>query len=1329
MSITTKLLPGVLLVFSCLLVSAQFQTTYYFNNPILQTDENGLSECYVDGCFNLGEEGNPLMPYFGADLLLPPGTEITEIRIISISYGETFENIMLKPASGQFPISKGAPDDYSVTPNPLIYSSNSPYPANISSTANTYFLAGHSIGSFSICPLVYHPANATLRHITSISLEILTETTEKALQATRTLKKHPTQINRIKSIVDNAEAISQYAYTENLTTEYDILFITDQNLAPYFDPFISFKSSTGYIVETLTTDFIYANYSGQDDPEKIRNCIIDYYTNYNIFAVILGGDADKNNPMENFIPHRGFYGSVDNDIDIPADMYYACLDGNWNDDGDDRWGEPGEDDLFAELIVGRIAVDDSTEIAHFIHKQIMYQDQPVVDDIEKALMIGESLDSYTWGGDSKDEVADGSSNHGHTTAGISSNFSIEYLYERDGFWNKNDVFGQFNNTGANLINHLGHSNVNYNMKMYNSDVNTSNFTNDGISRGYAIGYSQGCYNGAFDNRGTTPNSYGSDCFAEKITTIETAEVACIANSRYGLYSPGNTDGASQYFDREFYDAIFGEDLTMIGEANGDSKSDLASFIATDEGLRWCCYILNVFGDPTLDIWTASPTAIAATYPAAVPLGASEITFQTDAPGSRIGLIQEGILIGRGLADASGDIVLELFSQLAEIDTIQVSIIAHNRYRHLGNITVVAGQPFVCYQSHTINDTLSGNGNGLPEYGETSKLSLSVSNMGQQEALDVNVTIYSSDPFVIITDSTEYYGNINPGQSLSLADGFEFILTDNVPDGHDVLFTVRAEGQENWESNFAQMACAPAFSSELLSIDDNLSGNGNGHLDPGETAEIHIQIVNSGHSRALNISGLASTTDTLVNILINSSFTDTLEVGEIFEAVYSISTNPLSQLGAPFDLLHNIEAGPYSSQRTYEVDNGIICEDWETGDFNRYNWAQLGDQPWIITDMNTFEGDYSSRSGNINNDQKSTLQAALFVVEDDSVSFYFKTSSEINDYLNFYINNALIAQWSGENDWQRVSYPIGSGVKFLKWEYAKNAAISSGDDGAWLDYIVLPFVNTASAYAGPDQLVCETSICNLEGQATNYNSILWSSNGDGSFDDDEILDPIYTPGPNDITTGQVYLTLGATYNQTGTNFDKMLLNIDGNPGIPELPVGPEYIDLFTTPSSEYSTTIINGISGYVWSIVPSESGTIEGNTEHAIVYWNENFRGIAYISVQALDSCGAGLSSTAIEVMVDEGGLGTGEQSKDIELNVYPNPGNGVFYLELSKLQPTDYQLQISNAAGMPIILEHRKQNDQGNIIEINLQGYPEGMYFLQLQGIDFNITKKIILLR
>ena len=1324
---TKKLLFSALLLFVTIIIHAQVVMTYDFGMPVVKNSEDGYTEFLIPECYNLGEEGTPLLPYYAAHLLLPPGHSLREIKVISVEYGLTYNNVDIRPAPGYFPISVGAPDGYKPVPDAAIYQSANNYPAGICSTGETHFLAGHSIGMFTICPLVYNPAASQVRHIRSISIEVVTETTGKARQAEKMLKNHPSQIRRISRIVDNISLLEKYTYTENKTGEYDILFITHEDLEPYFEPYISFKTGTGYIVKTLTTGDIYSQYSGIDEQDKIRNCIIDYYDNHDIFAVILGGDADKNNPSQNFVPHRGFYGTVDNDHDIPADMYYACLDGTWNDDGDLRWGEPGEEDLFAEVIVGRIAVDDSTEIAHFTHKLMMYQDQPVVDDIEKALMIGESLDSYTWGGDSKDEVATGSANHGITTAGLSANFNIEYLYERDGWWNKTHVYSQFNNTGINLLNHLGHSNTNYNMKMYTSDLTTTNFTNDGISRGYVIGYSQGCYNGAFDNRGTNFNSYGADCFAEKITTIETAQVACVANSRYGLYSPGNTNGPSQYFDREFFDAIFGEGLSMIGEANSDSKEDLAAFIMGSNGLRWCCYTLNVFGDPTLDIWTAAPAPIVAVYPAAVPLGTSGIYFQTDAPGARIGLMQNGELIGRGLADASGNLMVNLFAQLGNTDTISVSVIAHNRERLHGHIVVVAEQPFVCYESHAVIDSITGNGNGLPEYGETVKLSLEVTNMGQQDATDVTVFLTSADPYVLINDSVEYYGNIGPGQTVMIGEGYEFSLGDDVPNGHEVMFTVRAEGQETWISNFFLMACAPDFSSGILSINDSLHGNGNAYLDPGETADIHIVVTNSGNSPVSNISAEISVTDTLVSIISGSAYADSLDAGDSFVAVYTLSTHPLSQRGATFELTHSIEAGAYQAQQLYDVPNGIICEDWETGDFSRFNWVHAGQDGWETMDVEPFEGIFSARSGNIGDNEKSVLQLALNVQHDDSISFYRKVSSEPSDFLNFYINNELKGQWSGEEGWENFSYAVEQGVTFFKWEYIKNVASASGDDCAWLDYIVLPYVNTASAYAGPDQLICAGNICQLQGQAAGYTSLLWSTDGDGMFDNPQQLQTIYTPGPEDIASGMAQLSLAATFNQTGTSFDSMLLEIDEDPGTPDIPDGPDYVDLLTVTSSEYTIPPVPSVISYEWHLEPLEAGTITGTETTGTVNWEPSYHGLAYVSARAVDSCGAGPYSPEFEILVDEGGLFTADPGQIYSRALYPNPSKGSFTLEVWAPGLDEAELRICHASGKQIYRESVKVSGETYKKYIHLGSVPRGIYFLQFSGNGFTFNEKIIL--
>ena len=53
------------------------------------------------------------------------------------------------------------------------------------------------------------------------------------------------------------------------------------------------------------------------------------------------------------------------------------------------------------------------------------------------------------------------------------------------------------------------------------------------------------------------------------------------NARYGWGVKGGTDGASQRFHRQFWDAVFGEYIAEIGKANHDSKEDNLNLINRD----------------------------------------------------------------------------------------------------------------------------------------------------------------------------------------------------------------------------------------------------------------------------------------------------------------------------------------------------------------------------------------------------------------------------------------------------------------------------------------------------------------------------------------------------------------------------------------------------------------------------------------------------------------------------------------------------------------------------------------------------------------------------
>jgi hypothetical protein len=104
----------------------------------------------------------------------------------------------------------------------------------------------------------------------------------------------------------------------------DYLIITRRTFSPWLENFVKWKENLGYSVEVLTLeDNIENRYSGRDVPERIRNCIRDYYENFGIKWVLLVGDAD---PADG--PSAGGYPNymLDNEWEIP--IRYV-----WNPDG------------------------------------------------------------------------------------------------------------------------------------------------------------------------------------------------------------------------------------------------------------------------------------------------------------------------------------------------------------------------------------------------------------------------------------------------------------------------------------------------------------------------------------------------------------------------------------------------------------------------------------------------------------------------------------------------------------------------------------------------------------------------------------------------------------------------------------------------------------------------------------------------------------------------------------------------------------------------------------------------------------------------------------
>ena len=686
----------ILLCFAVYKGYAQQVVAYEFAFPQQVECGAGFSKLVVENCSYINEEGMPDIPVFGVNMLLEAGHEIASIAIKNIAYYPAIEHINICPAAANFPMSKGAPVGYHVVPNAEVYNADKNYPDRIVGGENTSFLRGHAIGSFLIYPVLYNPVQQRVEVIKSITLEIHTQVTPRAEASLKFLRDDHLTAQKLQQVEKNELVLNSYRRLsrQNNNPNYDILVITKQSFTSALNNYIAHKNKWGYKVLVKTVEEISSAYTGIDAAEKMRKCVIDAYTNDGISYLMLFGDSHLNGGSQhNIIPFRKMYGSSGSYTDnLPSDMYFACLDGTWYNSGDNSWGKPGFDDLGHEISVGRICADNTDEIERFVTKLVRYQETPVVEDVKKALMLGEQMDDApTWGGDCKDQIAVGGTYNGYTTTGISSNFTISKLYDKNGSWSTTQLRSYFNN-GIHLINHLGHANVTYNMKLSNWEITNANFTNNGIQRSLAIVYSQGCLNGAFDNVDDWGNDVGEDCINEMFHKLDGGIVANIGNSRYGWYNPNGTNGPSQRFDRYFFDGIFGQNIHNIGDANSYSKDVNQSLIQYNSTLRWCCYELNLMGDPSMDIWTDTPTYFDPQYVKAVKNTDTEILIFTGVPYARVAVFQNNVLLSRGVCDEDGGAVL-IFNAPFNSSTAIISISAHNKYRYQQQgITYVVAPP-------------------------------------------------------------------------------------------------------------------------------------------------------------------------------------------------------------------------------------------------------------------------------------------------------------------------------------------------------------------------------------------------------------------------------------------------------------------------------------------------------------------------------------------------------------------------------------------------------------------------------------------------------------
>jgi len=539
--------------------------------------------------------GEPLMPYCPASILLPQGAVLKDVKV-------KFDTPVIQEGFdlpwGQIPCTFSGPQPGKVGPNPEIYNSSNWYPEKLFEVVGVSSFKGFQILNVNLYPLQYQPSAGKMKFYPKLTVEVQFGKGPKP----KLYRGLADDKAAVAGMVDNTGTLSTYedGGTPLQTEEY--IIITSSSLTSTFQTLATWKAGfvNGAAVYDLT--YIYNNYTGVDNQEKIRNFIIDKYTNNGTLYVLLGGDTGV-------VPYRGFYiysgGYVD--YDMAADMYYGHLDGNWNNDGDSYWAEPGEEDWYAEVAVGRAPVDNSSEAAAFVDKVIAYEQMEKPDvGARKRVCFHQS------------RVQSGNNPDARCLAWncddwIPGDYYVDYLFEEDQTITKTVWINAWAAEPIVVV-HIGHGSttvyyINYEpiVSWYNSDV--PSLTNTFFPWTTSVA----CISGQFTS---------SDCLAEEYVKDDCGAIGAIYNDNYGWFSTLDACKYSGEFCEMEVRACWSDGYDKLGELRDRSRYYMASSASGNSTYRWCYYERNLMGDPETPCLTTRG-------------GESYVTITAPTPGEKI----------------------------------------------------------------------------------------------------------------------------------------------------------------------------------------------------------------------------------------------------------------------------------------------------------------------------------------------------------------------------------------------------------------------------------------------------------------------------------------------------------------------------------------------------------------------------------------------------------------------------------------------------------------------------------------------------------------------
>ena len=1280
-------------------------------------------------------KGMPNVPSYSRAIAIPQGAQAV-LHVKSYEQ-QRIQNVNVEPSLG-VQVENEEPD-MNYTKDMKVYSENAFYPAEFATVSAPTSIRGVDIVNVSISPVRFNPVTkeAIVYHDIEVEVEFVGGNGHFGDDRLRSPYFDPILAQNIMNynslpVIDYEARMQQWLRDGAEGAEYIIVIPNNDGFVEPAERLRDYRKAQGVITEVVKLEDMPATTT-----QMMKSWFHNAYNNWEIAPVAVLLFADHNTNMGQGIPAEEIYHSSSYGNCI-TDNQYADVTG----------------DYLPEMIFSRLVAANATEATMMADKQIEYEyTNPNMDaNAYNVPITALGWQTERWFQLCSEVVGGYFRAHGKNPQRINCIYQGTPGSQWSSAQNTSEVVSYFGPNGTNYIpqtpSELGGwtgGDPNQIVVAINQGTMLVQHRDHGLETGWGEPAFRNTHVAQLTNVGKMPFVFSINCltgqfdlasgpcFAEAFIrhtyngqNAGAVGLICPTDVSYSFVNDALVWGIYDQFQPDFMPTYptnttapaavtenAGNWRPAFGLVAGKHFLNETTWPYNNDSKYITYQMFTAHCDAFLRLYTEVPETMTVQHQSVQVAGLN--TLQITAPeGATIALTKgEGANLEIvAVATATGGVQnVELAPQVPPT-VLHLTVTGQNYLRYEADIEVIpASGPYIIINGYELDNEAT-----QLNFGDNTGFNIQLKNVGNTQAPAGTMTLTSESEYVTITNGTANFTAINSNATLNLDEAFAFTVSNEVPNKTSIDFTVTiTSGSDTYESHIVMKAYAPVFEIGNMAIRE-LDGNNNGRLDPGETVRFKFSVQNKGNADSHVTNAVLTMNNPFLQILSSNIETvDSIVANDTHVFNFDVFVNGApAGTAAEFNL--TVVSGVYNDTKDFMSKIGLNVEDFEQGVISS-DWNNDASYPWTICTDDPYEGQYCVKSGAIGNSSETLLSFTYEVGEADSIAFYYKVSSEASyDKMYFYIDGVEKANWSGTVAWSRAQYAVTAGTHTFAWKYKKDTSVASGSDCCWIDFVILPTDRSLSVSAGLDINLCTDENAQLMGYAANQTSLMWTSSGDGMFNDPTLLEAIYTPGMQDIANGSVTLTLTAHQNSEVLSDDMTITFVEE----PVVTGETEYIR-FDTEAFELSLDIENLGNFTGWTT----NGTGNFANPYALqtVYTpsNADFDAVDITLTASFTGCGYKTYEQAVNVHFSQDGVVTPEEAK---LSIHPNPTNDVINVSIDNVS-SDVQIMVYNSVGQMVYMQNETV-ENGLFTTIDLNNLSTGTYILQVRS-DVNVwTKKVI---